>query len=271
MDTFIRDGVTNVKSIAIVLLCATRLLAQRSDTIVQTLATNTSVNPFTSSPVQNIGQYSHQLVANLSNRSGQTCPAGMSLQLQGSFDNVLYLRMPQRVVNSNITQSAGNYAETKIVQGFGSYPYIRASLSAYDQLHCQVTLNYSGNVNPISPIKPADNIVIPGTDIVQGPFTGTTTNLFLATNGDSPSLYALQLYCPTATTTVSLTVNTDSPAFTQQVLLSTGALAANSTISLPYTGIPYFRGAVSAFGSNGYFVLTTTGGTCNGSIIGKVE
>lgn len=115
----------------------------------QTLNCSTSSCPQGASAktIQNIGQSSHELQLVITGASG----TGNSINalIQGSLDNVKWFSIGQTAANINVV--AGLFQQNILVQGFGSYPYLRtsielASLNPGDTFTTNAT--YIGNSTP---------------------------------------------------------------------------------------------------------------------------
>lgn len=134
-----------IRSLSILLLCAGALWAQRSDTVAYRLFTNATASSV-SSQIRNIGQSQHLFFVQLTDNGG-TCSAvagGMyEFFLEGSFDNVSYIRISSQGVMLNTGATASTF------EGFGfangAFPYLRARF-LFNYVNCKVNAWYTGTV-----------------------------------------------------------------------------------------------------------------------------
>lgn len=241
-----------MKKILLALVFSSALVAQRSDTILQQVVVNSQVATITTAPFQNIGQYSHQLTTTMSNAPGKTCPvqSGFFNLLQGSFDGINFTRLIQ---NSTV-DTATSGAESKIVQGYGSYSFIRAQIGGYDNVNCLINSYYAGTVFPNSvQTLPVTQQITPfgpyqvGLTVAATP-TPITHVIPAGNTSDAVFWSGFNLYCAVAGQTITIVDNISSVFYTWT------ATPANFQINLPYTGVAY---GISI--GPGSFTLTTSG------------
>lgn len=240
------------------LLLVGSCLAQRSDTIVQLVIQNLATASFTSTPVQNIGQYSHQLYVQEISAGGHTCVnTGFLAELLGSYDGQNYSNIPQQTINLNLATGAG-VLESKTVQGFGAYNFIVAKLSNYDNTNCRLTAYYAGVINPISSLQGLDGAVNKIGFAVGAGTVDLTASLI---SGGVPSfdtfvLNQLDITCPDAGHTITINNGTSFIAYLF------AATPTNFHFQLPYTGRPWAFSNGYAAGVTGITVVLVGTGSC---------
>lgn len=239
-----------MKTVILFLAGAVSLFAQGSNTVYQTLATN-STDSTVYGPVRNIGQASHQVSIVVSAKPAMTChdsEATYNVQFLGSNNTVALTAqaIPQIVwaagPGNDLTAGASN---STLVQSYVVYPYIWVEVNFNDDTAgCQYTLTYSGSTQAATPISPYQATgQIPNVTIPAVP-----TSIF-STVADSGSFALASEHAGMVARVYGITYTSDHAVTLTLSCTSGGSptglslpitLAANQTISLTPVTLPYF-------------------------------
>ncbi len=129
-----------MKKLLFILLLATMMYGQRSDTIYFPAFTNAVATG--TSTVTNIGQSYHLLTVTATNAPAHVCAvwgANGRIELQGSYDNLTWVRIGQPI-NALVT----NYSI--LTWGYGAFPYVRVNYISGDTVNCAITVTYTGSL-----------------------------------------------------------------------------------------------------------------------------
>ncbi len=235
---------------------------QQSNTVYQSLGTNITVKPYTSAVVRSIGQINHLAIATFVDNTPNTCISPSSattlnvgLLIQGSFDNVHYFNIPQKL--QVITGSDGVTNFIGYVFGSGSFPYIKEVVTDFDNTNCKISLlAYSGNITP-------DNDFFPGISKLGMTYSALgNTSASIRDIVICPSVSGLRtsLYGATISTDTAQTIRlaTYDPGNLTATIIYQFYLAANSNIVLPIGDNAY---GLSVY--NGSILIDATGTTGN--------
>lgn len=232
-------------------------LAQRQDTIYQTLATNyTTPNAATGDiwgPVTNIGQGYHQAYLLLSNQSGQTCLTGSSLQAQPLSANFYTYDIISSTYSPILTTQIFNQANIfpigsarfgVLSQATSIFPFIYIKILGVNPVKCKYSLIYTGSLYPPPPFNQlqSGNTVSGQTGFGSFPSsiititTNTTTSILTAQNTAEKEyldVYGWTINSSAANQSVQIKCNGSI------VLEEFDGLQAGQTIVMPFTQNAY--------------------------------
>lgn len=194
-------GQSTGQNVVTVLFNSTNCSGFTSTSTSQTITNNTT---FTSSAVQNIGQSSHTVIANV---TGVTLPYQTVITLNGSSDGTNWIA----IGNTRNTSIASTTATS---QGFGyqAYPYVRAvvAVSLGSNTSATVSIAYVGtstpsknlieqvnNNNGSSALQTASNsYAVGGSNLLLGSLGGSSTSPIV--------VYGAILTIPSTLTTLAI-------------------------------------------------------------------
>lgn len=249
-------------SIIILVLSVTSCaVAQRDNTIYETLATNVilSAGGFDDyGPVTNIGQGYHQFYLNVSNQIGKNCSGGSSVFGGPTSTGVSFYVQPpgttfKTYLNTTIesTTPGGGVGFGIVGSAQSIFPYIFIEISKIDRVNCQYSLIYSGSLYPSVPgtLNVSQNVLGGGgtggpsvqafiqsrvSVAVVGPTTVIANGTDPASAGSvSQNIFGLIIANSTASQTVTLNCGAG-------VLQVFAGLTAGQVIVLPVTGNAYY-------------------------------
>lgn len=118
----------------------------------QILTNSTTAPPFTSPNFRNVGQTTHQIIVTFLPNPTQLCigSVGNMTTLQASYDGVNYFAIGAKVNTTSIAIAQNNVFAFVAT---GAYPRVRFFLDAYNNVTCNVTVDYSGaTTNPYTQV-----------------------------------------------------------------------------------------------------------------------
>lgn len=127
------------------------VLAQRTDTIYQTIRTNAD-SSFNNSfvTVRNIGQNLHTIAISFSNNGGNTCRTSSGnggAQVKVSWDGFFFFD-PLHGVENNIPYAYDTFGAYAASFSFkGAFPFVMLTTLNGDDTNCRMNMWYSGNIS----------------------------------------------------------------------------------------------------------------------------
>lgn len=116
------------------------------------LMNSTRPGPFATDNFRNVGQTTHQIIVTFLPNPTQLCIGSLSndTTLQASYDGVVYFSFGVRV---NVTNPAIPQNNVFEFVGTGAYPRVRFAVGTYNNVTCNITIDYSGSTtNPFTQI-----------------------------------------------------------------------------------------------------------------------
>lgn len=138
--------------------------------IYQQVLNQSTVPSFTSPIFRNVGQTVHQIeliLADVAVNSCTTTTVGSNSGLQFSYDGINFSPFGTKI--SIADRSFGSNLSTGIsvvytFVGTGAYPRVRFLVSSYDNVNCNITINYSGaTTTPFTQVVGSNPTGIPST------------------------------------------------------------------------------------------------------------
>ena len=227
-----------MKRILLLILFTGSLFAQRQDTIFQVVF-NATQTLGESAAITNIGQPYHILTMSVADAPSKTCSAwgagglGGRVELEGSFDNITYIRIGQPV--STLLKGTPS-----LVWGYGAFPYLKVNYIDGDTTNCTLTVTYSGSLygTKITPVYDSNvkNGFVSTTflstgagDITVGPCGNYTKNV---------SVYGFYINNTTAGTLTGNVIKTVSSTAATIDSMNLGSIAALGSVWMKAESVP---------------------------------
>lgn len=210
--------------------------------------TITSNQIYTNTAIQNIGQTNHYVVANIIASDA----AQIVILIQGSADGISYANINLPCSYAILVASTKNYK----CLGYGSYPYLRTSVSVNTIVSTVVTLEYIGTSVPVNTL--VDTPGNSGMDISTLTMTNTTAPIASGGAG-AATIYGVTLNIPSTATSFKLFCSSDLSTNNGTIINLTAPIAG--VFIWPVSLRAYYQCPV------GYAVVYTLGGTGGGSLL----
>lgn len=225
-------------------------------TVALTVVTGLSATPFSSTPLQNIGQGSHIVRITQRNNGGNTCSnfnqflAAFEFTQDGGATWVRLASMPGDPNNTSGTT-------LRYISGF--FQGFRISVYGFDTTNCLVDIFYTGSLNPITTPPLGSDGFIQGTVLRQSgttavtlPYTPGAPSQFIIP-GLGTNLGIIRYYSATffnsSAAAETVTLQTSGQGGSCGIAFSTPVgviIPAGQSYTIPYNTVAFFTGISGA-------------------------